>query len=448
MSTKTLRPLSAREQALDELLRVEADRTFVGLGVGKVGELDERTRRQVREYVAGVTRWRRWLDYLIAHLYRGNAAKLEPRLRQILRLGLYELLYLDTPPHAVLNEAVELAKRQVRPKAGGLVNGILRAAQRQQETLPEPRRGSRAERLAIRHSHPTWMVKRWLRMFGEDATRDLLVHNNQRPTYDVRPNPLKLAAVELRALLKEADIAYTDARFSDALVTVPSVQPLLKHGWLQGGLCSVQDEAAGLVVQLLDPQPHETVLDTCAAPGGKAFYAAERMANTGTLHVWDVHAGRLSLVLKAAKERGYTQLREQVVDGTAVPPDVTDLQADRVLVDAPCTGTGVLAKRADLRWNRTKHDLAELCTLQQRLLDQAATLVRSGGILVYSTCSIEPEENEMQVQTFLQRHPQFVLESVQPWLPEAVVTAEGYYASLPHVHGMDGAFAARLRRRA
>lgn len=438
---------SAREQAIEELLRVEADRTFVGLGTGKVLGGDERTRRQVREYVAGVTRWRRWLDFLIAHFYRGNATKLEPRLRQILRLGLYELLYQETPPHAALNEAVELAKRYVRPKAGGLVNGILRTTQRQQTMLPEPSRGSWAERLAVRHSHPTWMVKRWLNTFGEAETRKLLVWNNRRPTYDVRPNPLKLTGAEFRALLKEADVTYRAARFNDTGVTVPSVQPLLKHGWLQRGLCSVQDEAAGLVVQLLDPQPHETVLDTCAAPGGKAFYAAERMENTGTLHVWDVHAGRLSLVMKAAEERGYTEVRERVVDVAALPPDVDHLRVDRVLVDVPCTGTGVLAKRADLRWNRTEQDLAELCTLQQRLLEQAATLVRPSGVLVYSTCSIEPEENEMQVQAFLQNHPDFMLESVQRWIPGDVATPHGHYVSLPHVHGMDGAFAARLRRR-
>lgn len=434
---------SARDQALTYLLRIEQAQAFVGFQA-KDGE-DRRLQRQIREYVAGVTRWQRWLDFVIDHFYRGKAQKLEPALRHILRLGVYELLYQATPPHAAINEAVRLAKRRVRRQAGGLVNGVLRAIQRQQDQLPHPTKGSKAERLAIRHSHPTWLVQRWLKQFGEASTEGLLVWNNARPTYGVRANLLQHTAQAFRADLKEAAISFKEAHFLDVFVRMQSLQGVVQSGWLSKGQCSVQDEAAGLVVHLLDPQPEETIIDVCAAPGGKAFFMAERMANTGEVHVWDIHERRLNLVTKGGKERGYTTLRPKVVD--MAQPLALDVQADRVLVDAPCTGTGVLAKRADLRWNRAEHDLAALCTLQHTILTNAATLVKPGGILVYSTCSIEQEENEAQVVRFLSEHPDFVLEPAGTWLAADVVTEEGYYFSLPHVQQMDGAFAARLRRR-
>lgn len=438
---------SAREQALVALLRIEQDRAFVGFQSSAVIGTDPRLQRQVREYVAGVTRLRRRLDFLIDHFYKGKAHKLEQVLRQILRLGIYELLYQATPAHAAINEAVRLAKQRVRTQAGGLVNGVLRAVQRQQNELPMPTASDLSERWAIQHSHPTWLVERWLVQFGEDATERLLIWNNTRPAYSVRPNLLQTTAHEFRMELREQAIPFDDSIHLDTFVRLRALQGLMQTGWLASGRCSVQDEAAGLVVQLVDPQPHETILDGCAAPGGKAFFVAERMGNTGVLHVWDAHAGRLQRLVKGGESRGYRVLQPRVVDLTDVNATSSNLQADRVLIDAPCTGTGVLAKRADLRWNRTAQDLTALCTLQRRILTNAATFVKPGGVLVYSTCSIEPEENEEQIETFLKHHPEYLLEPAVQWLDVDLVTDSGFYASLPHVHGMDGAFAARLRRR-
>lgn len=436
------RPRNAREAAFYRLLRVE-EGAFVGLvdddaAPGAVA-------RAATEYTAGVTRLRRYLDFLIEHFYRGEAAQLEPALRVVLRIGLYDLLVLGTPPHAALNEAVNLAKRVVRKGAGGLVNGLLRAVLRAGEALPEPATGDALEDLAIRRSHPTWLVRRWAARFGVDLAEALLAWSNARPRFGVRPGGLGADPAAFRAALEALGVAATPSPYLDDYVRVESLQPLVRAGWLRDGRAVVQDEAAALVVRLLDPQPGDVVRDVCAAPGGKALYAAARMGNQGRVLATDLHAGRTRLVARTAAAHGLTAVEAAAADARALegPPD-----ADRVLLDAPCSGTGVLAKRADLRWQRSPDDLADLARLQDVLLEAAAGRVRPGGLLVYATCSLEPEENDDRVAAFLARRPDYSLEPAHGFVPAALVTPEGFYATFPPRDGVDGAFGARLRRRA
>ncbi len=440
-------PESARSHAFRQLNRIEQEGAFIGLaGEEDLLEMDPREERQALEYIAGVTRWRRWLDFLLASAYRGDYETMEPSLRQVLRIGLYDLLFLATPPHAALNEAVELAKKRVRQGAGGLVNGVLRNLLRRKEDLPEPHTGRVAEDLAIRYSHPTWMVERWLDRYGRDATIALLAWNNSRPVYGVRINTLKNAVQDFQQVLNERGIAFMPSPYLDYFVRVPKLQGLVRAGLLAEGYCAVQDESAGLVVALLDPQPGETIVDACAAPGGKATHAAQRMQNTGRIIACDVHEGRLRLVEQSARDQGIPIIETRAGDFREMAPQ-EDFQADRVLLDAPCSGLGVLSKRADLRWNRSPEEVRELTQLQDELLDAAAQAVRSGGLLVYSTCTIEPEENEERVVAFLNRHPDFSVESAKGYVPEAMVTPEGYYRTFPPRDQTDGAFGARLRKR-
>ncbi|NBB75621.1 MAG: 16S rRNA (cytosine(967)-C(5))-methyltransferase RsmB [Bacteroidetes bacterium] len=441
--------MSSRRAALRQLERIERDQAYIGQLEGSDADapLDARTRRQVKEYVAGVTRWRRWLDFVLAAFYHGDFDEMERPLQIILRLGLYDLLFLRTPTHAAVHENVELAKREVRPGAAGLVNGVLRTIDRQRDDLPTPDTGDPAEDLAIRQSHPTWMVRRWMARYGAEATQELLAWNNRRPVHGVRINTLATSVAAFQTQLDAHDVAWTASPYLDDFVRVKGLQPVIAAGWMDAGQCAVQDESAGLVVRVLDPKPGETVIDACAAPGGKTIYAALRMQAQGTIHAVDANEARLRLVTEGAAAHG--------VDGM-VHPVGADLrewaraddapQADRVLLDAPCSGLGVLAKRADLRWQRSPADLDELTTLQDELLDAAARLVRPGGLLVYSTCTIEPEENQRRVAAFRERDGRFALESVKGTVPDTTVTAEGVFTTLPHEHGVDGAFAARLRR--
>ncbi len=436
----------ARIQAIHHLLEVEEHGAYVGLVKRPPGEsgsrLDERT---ITEYVSGVTRWKGWLDFLISSFYRADFSALEPTLKQILRLGLYDMLLLDTAPHAVVNESVELAKKLVRPDAGRLVNGILRSVLRQREALPEPPSDDEAAYLAIRFSHPRWMVERWLARYGRNATEALLQWNNARPHFGVRVNRLKISVENFHQRLNELGAEWRPSPYLEDFVRVSRLQPLMGSDLLKQGFCAVQDESAGLIVRVLGPQSGERIVDTCAAPGGKAIYAAVLMQNRGRIDALDIHRNRLRLVQRAAVEQGVTILQIQQVDSSrnAVGPAET---AHRALVDAPCSGLGVLGKRADLRWNRTPGDLTDLERVQARLLDSAAEVVRPGGVLVYSTCTIEPEENERQAAAFLDRHSDFTLE-LPTAVPDTMITGAGYFTTFPPRDGIDGAFAARFRNR-
>ncbi|MEZ4700396.1 MAG: 16S rRNA (cytosine(967)-C(5))-methyltransferase RsmB [Rhodothermales bacterium] len=435
---------SSRASAVRQLNRIELE----GASISDVGEagIDARDHRQVREYVAGVTRWRRWLDFVLGQYYRGDLSAMEPTLRQVLRVGLYDLLFLHTPEHAALNEAVQLAKTLVRPGAGGLVNAVLRNAQRNQDRLPEPIEDDPAEALGIRYSHPTWMVRRWLDRYGRKSTIALLEWNNTRPVYALRVNTLKTDVATMLARCEALGVRVEPSPYVPEGLRVDALQPLIRGGVLSEGLCTVQDESAMLVVHLLDPQPGDLVVDVCAAPGGKSFFAASLMRNQGRIVAADVQPERLSRLETGMKPLGISIVETRAMD--AAQPDA-DLRAtaDRVLLDAPCTGLGVLAKRADLRWKRTEEELSRVVSYQATLLDAAAEMVRPGGLLVYSTCTIAPEENEQQVERFLKRHDQFVLESAGAFVPEALVNPLGHLATLPQRHGIDGAFAARMRRR-
>ncbi len=424
---------SDRAEAVRLLLRIEHHGAFRAL-------VSQEASPWTVAMVSTITRWRRYLQFLLSEYCRLPARDLEPALRQILLLGIGELVILHTAPHAAVYENVSLVRSMVRSQATGLANGILRSVARSLEALPEPDTGDLMRDLAVRWSHPTWLVRRYIARFGLSDARHLLQYNNAAPPHYVRV--ARQSREEIIALLDEAGVAYTPSRYLKDYLRVEQLGPIIRAGWAQDGTCAVHDESAGLVVDLLDPQPGETVLDACAAPGGKAFGIAARMCGEGRLMAWDVHEGRLGR-LRAAAEAQSIQVISAEVHNLIDAPEV---DADRVLLDVPCTGTGVLAKRADLRWRRTPRDLAEILSVQDGLLNAAARRVRVGGTLVYSTCSIEPEENEERIAAFLKRDPGFKLVPAFGRLPEDLVTAAGHMATLPHVHGMDGAFAARLQR--
>eukprot|EP00271_Cylindrocystis_brebissonii_P004958 TRINITY_DN16920_c0_g1_i1.p1 TRINITY_DN16920_c0_g1~~TRINITY_DN16920_c0_g1_i1.p1 ORF type:complete len:579 (-),score=115.57 TRINITY_DN16920_c0_g1_i1:276-2012(-) len=430
---------------------------------------DARDKRQATDLVGGVVRWKRFLDVVISKYYEGPRWKLErmePLLGQILRLGVFEMLKLNRPAYAVINELVELAKVALRPGAGSLVNAILRRvgdAQSSAENGGPPLLASappgaddraRARALGDLHSHPVWLVRRWMARFGEADAVKLMEWDNSRPYFCLRANTLKgMTREALSEALTLLEVPHSESALLETFVRVESgMQAVLGAGLVADGKCSVQDESAGLVVHLLDPQPGEFIIDCCAAPGGKALFAAALMDGQGRLLATDVSKGRLALLQKVAsnagvgeEEGGPLRLRVADVRDLAADPELQGA-ADRVLLDSPCSGLGVMAKRADLRWRVSPEALGRLTALQDELLDAAARLVRPGGLLVYSTCSIEEEENEERVEAFLRTHPDFQVESAEGLVPSQMLTRLGCVATLPHRDGIDGAFGARLRR--
>lgn len=434
---------NARALAIDRLVRIARDGAYVAR-VGQDGG-DPDLERLASDLVAGVTRWRRYLDFLAAHFTTGDYNRLDPDVREALRIGLYDLIERGTPPHAAVSEAVEAVRVRGFTSAKGLVNGVLRSAVRaiESNSLPVPSTGKPERDLAVRHSYPTWLVRRWLKQYGDADTEALLRAGNDRPDFGLRVNTRRTSPDALGAQLDTLGVTWRRSAILDDFLVVDRLQPIIREGWLQDGRCAVQDEAAGLVVRVLDPQPGERILDGAAAPGSKALYAAQRMNDEGVIVAVDIHESRVGLIQQAAQAQRATTVEPVVADLTTFE---IDQLFDRVLLDAPCTGLGVIAKRADLRWQRTPEDFAELTALQDRLLDAAAGLVRPGGLLVYSTCTLAPEENEDRVATFLGRNPDYSLEPVGGLVPATMQTQDGHYVARPHIDGTDGAFAARLRR--
>jgi len=431
LNNESNRSLNQRIAAINQLQRISQDGAYRNL-------VDHSASPKVVALVSTVTRWKRYLLFLLHQFLTSHSKKLPSTLEQLLLLALAELVLLDKPPHAVVNETVNVARSLgLNTK---LTNGILRSVVRALHALPEPDTGNSIRNLAIRWSHPTWLTRRYVNRFGIHEAQKLLQNNNTTPQYCIRVNLQKISIVQLTTQLNAHDISATQSDLLDDYLRVQSIGPLIREGYLDQGMCSVHDQSAGLVVALLDPQPNETILDACAAPGGKAAAAACRMQGSGQVHAWDKHPNRLKKVKDLARKQGLKNIHVNVVNLL----DSSPFTADRVLLDAPCSGTGVMSKRADLRWQRGESDLLDLIKLQYNLLDACVAHVKVGGHLVYSTCSIEPEENEHQIDAFLERHPTFVVEHAGDFLPSSVLTSTGYMATLPHHHGMDGAFAVRL----
>jgi 16S rRNA (cytosine967-C5)-methyltransferase len=432
-----------RVLAVYELNRIEQGGAYSGLS-RRYDSTDPRLERRLTDLVSGVTRHRRRLDFLIASFYTGSMDSMDADVRTILRIGIYELLETQTPVHAAVNECVEAGKRIVGRRVGGLINGLLRSVDRKRESLPQPETGDKIVDMAIRHSHPDWMVRRWVSRYGLKDAVHFLEYNNERPIYGLRIR--RPDDDETRELLMSSEIEGGQSPHFVDFVRVQRMQPVFNSGLMEEGRVFVQDEGAGGVIQVLDPQTDEHILDLCAAPGGKAIAMADRVGRGGLITAVDIHPSRLEMLRLEANRLDLTQIETYAMNASDMDFSEEFKMYDRVLVDAPCSGLGVLSKRADLRWRKSEEDIASLAVLQHDLLQSAARHVRPGGILVYSTCTTEPEENEDVATLFLQENPIFVRESVPGSVPPSMVTTEGSYQSIPFRDKIDGAFAVRFKR--
>ncbi|KAG5053463.1 hypothetical protein JHK87_005661 [Glycine soja] len=418
-------------------------------------ELNHHDLRLVTDIVGGTIRWRRYLDHLISSLcHDKDISSMEPLLLQILRIGFYEIVKLDMPPYAVVDENVKLAKFALRPGAGNMVNGILRklVVLKEKESLPLPKvegdDRAQARALATLYSHPVWMVRRWTKYLGQEEAIKLMIWNNSEPSFSLRANRVRgFSRDDLVTQLNALKVPHKLSPHLDEFVRIKTgLQIIIQAGLLKKGLCSVQDESAGLVVSVVDPQPGETIIDCCAAPGGKTLYIASHLSGQGKVFAIDVNSGRLRILKETAKLHQVDGVITAIHADLRTLPDSGQLKSNKVLLDAPCSGLGVLSKRADLRWNKNLEDMEQLKELQDELLDAASKLVKPGGVLVYSTCSIDPEENDDRVVAFLARHSDFHIDPVDRYVPPDFVTSSGFFFSNPVKHSLDGSFAARLVR--
>jgi 16S rRNA (cytosine967-C5)-methyltransferase len=439
-------PADPREAALRILHAVDTRSAFSDRlldGAHARAGADPRDRALLHELVKGALRWRGRLDAVLDARIHVGLANTQPWIRNILRIGAYQILFLDrVPVHAAVDESVKLAHKYSHPGAAGLVNSVLRRLAEEREKIQWPE-GDDAASLAAWGSHPLWIVERWLARFGPADTRALLAADNRTVPTGLRSNTLRNSREELIELLAREGVEAKPAELSPDLVWVEGHHsPGALHSF-KAGLCTAQDESEALVARVVAPRPHERVLDLCAAPGGKSTHLAELMGDEGEVWALERDAHRVETLKNTVARLGVHAVHVVHGDGRDYP---FPMPFDRILVDAPCSGMGVLARRADARWRKGPEVLAEMPPVQLELLNAAARHLAPGGRLVYSVCSFEPEETDHVVARFLAEHPGWTLESVAGSVPDAVVTPEGTMRVLPNRHGCDGAFAARFHK--
>jgi 16S rRNA (cytosine967-C5)-methyltransferase len=438
-----------RQIALDSLLRVaQGSSANAVLDAALTHEsLETRDRGFVTELVDGTLRWQGRLDYLLGLLVEGSLDKLEPAVRQILRLGAYQLVLLErVPPHAAVNEAVAQARERANEGAAKLVNAVLRRLEREQDSLPYPDPAvDPVAFLAARYSHPAWLVTRWLARFGLADTQALLAINNTPPPLTLRLNRRWVTREGLQGFLKLRDIDTIPTAISPNGLIITSGGNPRDIDLYQEGLFSIQGEGSMVMVELLKPGKNRAGWDMAAGVGGKTTYLAEWVDDSGSLLATDTSAERLEVLRRQLARLELTSVRVEAGDARTFPLEPKSL--DFILLDAPCTGTGSLRRQADARWRKAPEQFAEMAKLQRELLEAAALAANPGGLLLYCTCSLEPEENEDVIGPFLADHPEWSLDMEglkHQTLPDDARDLSGFVRLLPHRHGTDGFFAARM----
>jgi 16S rRNA (cytosine967-C5)-methyltransferase len=422
-------------------------------------DLDARDTALAQNLTYGVLRWKGKLDWVLDQYVKGGMRSLPVAIRNALRLGLYQIDYLDRiPPRAAVNESVELAKEFGHRGTAGLVNAVLRNILTSLRPDYPDMKNDPAGHISVVYSHPRVLVERWLERYGAEMTVVFCEYNNEVPRLVARANGLTATTPGLARALKAEGRETRPGRYFDECLEILTGGDVSGLDSFKTGMMQIQDESTLLAVRLLDPRPGEDIVDMCAAPGGKTTYIAERMLGEGTIKAFEISEQRAEKLLSNVE-------RLSIGNCSVVRSDaIADARgpADGVLVDAPCTGTGTLGRRVDSRWKfdlhareRVRSDIEELKRMhprqifarqvgrQLRLMLKAATLVEVGGRIVYSTCSMEPEENEQVISRFLEKRPDFTLEDAADYVPEMFVDG-GFVRVLPHKHAIDGAFAARL----
>ena len=400
------------------------------------------------ELTYGVIRWRERLDWVIRHFSKIPIEKIELETLNILRLGLYQILFLSrTPSSAAVNESVELAKR-IRGKGGaGFVNAVLRSAIRQKDEIHYPDiHEDPILHLSVVQSHPLWLVQRWVRERGVEETLQICMFNNQISPLTLRTNTLKINRENLLEKLKEEELSPIPTVYSEEGIVLQHPPPTSELPFLRKGLAIIQDEASQLVTSILDPKPGEQILDACAAPGGKTTHIAQRMENQGGIYALDLSNAKLDLIGGLCEKLGIRIIKTVKGDASKILPVPQGMKFDRILADVPCSGFGTLRRNPDLKWRRGEVDIQRMSKLQFSILRNLSMYVEEGGLLIYSTCTVFREENEDVVEKFLEAHPEFQLDRMDNLLPEkSRPLIEGsYFKTFPPKGEMDGFFAARL----
>lgn len=438
-----LNALDQGQQTLDSLLEEFSTANI---------DVPKREQALLRALVFGVLRWRGRLDHIISHFSRTRFDKINPMVLNVLRLALFQIIYLDRiPDSAAVNTAVELTKTCGAPWVVGYVNALLRKAGREFQSVSWPDdRQTPIAALAVEKSFPEWLIRKWLQRFGPANTAKLCDNINTIAPITVRTNTLRISQVQLlERLSNDAGQVQATPYAPDGISIVDPVTSIPEFSSFRSGCFQVQDEAAQLVSLLLDPRPGETVLDACAGLGGKTGHIAQLMDNAGKVVALDVNKKKLQRLEVEMQRLGITIVSSHVCNIEKEPTREQFNMFDRVLLDAPCSGLGVMRRNPDIKWRASRRNLSKYKIRQIRMLENTSHLVKPSGILVYAVCSPEPEENEMVVKEFLKMHPEFVINKGFGQLPDKIckiAESPGIFKTYPILNQMDGFFAIGLQK--
>jgi 16S rRNA (cytosine967-C5)-methyltransferase len=444
---------SIRHLASDILDQVQKNKAFAGFLLDEYLDAFEISGtpdgRLLTHLVYGVLRQRGHLDWILAKLCRRNWEKMDESVKNILRSGLFQLKFSSRlPAFAVIDEAVKVTKN-VNFAKSGLVNAVLRNFLRHGDeiTFPSPDKNP-AEYISAFHSHPLWLVRNWIKSFGIKETEALCAADNELPPLTLRTNTLKITRDDLKEKLSTAGSDVKCTSFSpDGLVLDNNEAPLRKTKFFQDGYMRIQDEGSQLISYVVNPKSAESVLDVCSGAGGKTTHLAAILKNHGIISAIDNDFNKIEELKNDAKRLGITIIGTYQADMTGVLPNFLKDKFAHVLVDAPCTGLGTLRRNPEIKWHISAADFFDLNKTQQKILHNASSAVKSGGHLIYSTCSFAPQENEHIVSNFLKEHSDFSISPLPGIISSQFIDDQGYFRTFPHLHNMDGFFVAVLKRK-
>lgn len=445
--------ITARELALKILYDIQINKAYTNIELKK--QLDKTEMSQVdksfvTELVYGVIKWRLNIDWIIEQLSSVKLRKISPWIINILRLGIYQIKFLEkVPASAAVNESVKLSKKYGHAGSIRYVNGLLRKFNENRNDVTYPDEKDSIKYLSVVYSHPEWMVKKWIDKFGFEFTKNLCNANNCIPPLSTRVNTLKTDINGLKQALINENVEVEDGLYFDDAVLIKPNESISNLESFKGGLFQIQDESSMLAGEIADPLPGHIVIDVCAAPGGKSTHLAQIMKNQGKIISRDIHQHKIDLIRNNAKRLGIEIIDAGVFDASNIDPRLIDV-CDRVLVDAPCSGLGIIRRKPDIKWNKQNENKSELIELQKRILKISSKYVRRNGALIYSTCTIEEDENIDVVKDFLKNNSNFYLADISKHVPDKLqkdTCRQGYIQIYPNIDNIDGFFVAKMVRR-
>lgn len=449
---------TARDLALEVLIKVDKEKSYSNLQLNQSLQKIDLSRADISlatEIIYGTIQRLNTIDWILQPFLKTKINKLDNWVKNLLRISIYQIWYLDrVPDHATVNEAVNIAKIRGHKGITGMVNGVLRNIIRNKDSISFPENLNQTARIALEHSHPEWVVQHFVKDFGIDQAEEICRVNNLPPFHSIRVNTLKISREEMIDHLKKElgeEVEINPSKLSKQGIRIKGGGNLAHTDWYKNGYISVQDESSMLVADVLNAMPDMTVLDAAAAPGGKTTHIAEKMNDKGRIIAVDLHKHKIKLIEEQQKRLDLHIIDTFNSDARNIKDHYGQI-FDRILLDVPCSGLGVIRRKPDLKWSKTEADIHKLQHIQGEILEAVSTLLKPGGVLVYSTCTLVQEENEQLIKSFINRHQEFKLDTSLPSLlsqelKEKVDASDGMIQILPQHFHTDGFFISRLVKR-